>query len=185
MRLSAVIFSAVLISLFALEPAMAARSFHAPLLRHQRSHEESQTPQAPAEIREVKNNFFSISLPEGWKTQRAIHPASDRVSAEFMKDKLTRVSLNIFKSPFDGKTMAQKLAENMRKRGMEVSEPVEQDGLYVVEISKKGVNGKGWFGNADGMSASTIIFAPNLAEANELLEALHPATPGIVPKKVD
>lgn len=48
-----------------------------------------------------------------------------------MKGDFTRVALNIFKIPFTKELMAEKTAENMRKRGMEVSEPVEKDGFSV------------------------------------------------------
>lgn len=81
--------------------------------------------------------------------------------------------------------MAEKTAESMRKRGMEVSQPVEQGDFYVVDIAKNGVTGKGWFGKNGAAGASTIIFAPDLTEANELLQCLKTSVANIVPERVD
>lgn len=74
----------------------------------------------------MQNNFFSVKRPEGWKLKKPVVPVADRVSAEFMKGDFVRVSMNIFKIPFTNQLMSEKTAENMRKRDMEVSQPVEQ-----------------------------------------------------------
>lgn len=165
-----------------------ARPRHIPTMRHARQQNDAQNTvqkQQTADIREVQNSFFSITLPEGWKLEKPVVPAADRVSAVFMKGDFTRIALNIFKIPFTKELMAEKTAENMRTRGMEVSQPVEKDGFCVVDISKKGVNGKGWFGKNGGTGASTVIFAPDLTEANELLQCLKTSVPDIVPARVD
>lgn len=163
-----------------------ARPVHIPSSRHLKRHSEQNTvPQQAANIKEVQNSFFSITLPEGWKLEKPVVPAGDRISAVFMKGDFTRVALNIFKIPFTKELMAEKTAENMRKRGMEVSEPVEKDGFSVVDISRNGVSRKGWFGKNGGTGASTVIFAPDLTEANELLQCLKTSAPHIVPERVD
>lgn len=174
------IFMALLLS----ANSYAARLHHAPLLRHQQQATEQPAPQK-TDIREIDNKFFSITLPEGWKVEKPVRAISDRVSAVFRKGPNVRIALNIFSVPFTNKLMAEKTAESMRQRGMEVSEPIEQNGLYVVDISKKGVTGKGWFGSNGKIGASTIIFAPDINEANELLEALKPKIEDIIPVKVD
>ena len=102
-----------------------------------------------------------------------------------MKGDFVRVALNIFKVPFTKQLMAEKTAASMRKRGMEVSQPVEKGDFYVVDISKKGVNGKGWFGSNGSTGATTIIFAPDLTEANELLQNLKTSISSIVLERVD
>lgn len=181
-------FSAFVLGLALLAPSLGvARVHHLPAIRHQPHYAQQQpaNKSAPADIREVRNDFFSITLPEGWKLQKPVYPAPDRVSAVFMKGSGVRVALNIFSTPFTAKVMAEKTAENMRKRGMEVSQPVEKDGFYVVDIAKNGVTGKGWFANRGSTGASTILFAPDLSEANELLLALKPAVSGIVPQKAE
>lgn len=162
-----------------------ARPRHFPSARHMKQHGESSAPQQAAEIKEVQNSFFSITLPDGWKLQKPVVPVADRVSAVFMKGDFVRISLNIFQIPFTKQLMAEKTADNMRKRDMEVSDPVEEGDFYVVNISKKGVSGKGWFGKNGGTGASTIIFAPDLSEANELLQCLQTSVPGIVPARAD
>lgn len=185
MRLiSAVTF---LLAVFVSAPVFAARLHHAPILRHQTHHDanQGQQPARKPETRQLDNQYFSITLPEGWSLGRPVRPVADRVSAEFKKGSNIRISLNVFSVPFTPQLMAEKTAENMRKRGMEVSQPVERDGLYVVDISKKGVTGKGWFGGNGKTGASTIIFAPDLNEANELLEALKPKISGIIPGRVN
>lgn len=178
-------FSAVALGLALLASPVFARAPHMPTLRHLPKPNQQTTEQRPADIREVQNDFFSITLPDGWKLQKPVYPAPDRVSAVFMKGSGVRVALNIFSTPFAAKVMAEKTAENMRKHGMEVSRPVEKDGFYVVDIAKNGVTGKGWFANKGSTGASTIIFAPDLSEANELLQALKPAVSGIVPQKAE
>lgn len=179
--------AAIFLCLFAATTVSAAKLHHAPIIRHQphREAEQARQPAQKLETRELDNQYFSITLPEGWSLGRAVRPVADRVSAEFKKGNAVRVSLNVFSVPFTPQLMAEKTAENMRKRGMEVSQPVEKDGFYVVDISKKGVTGKGWFGGNGKTGASTIIFAPDLAEANELLEALKAKIPGIIPARVD
>lgn len=163
-----------------------ARVRHIPSMRHAKQQNEQNTVQTQAtDIREVQNSFFSVTLPEGWKLQKPVVPVADRVSAVFMKGDFTRISLNIFKIPFTKQLMAEKTAESMRKRDMEVSQPMEQGDFYVVDIAKNGVTGKGWFGKNGAFGASTVIFAPDLTEANELLECLKTSTPNIVPEKVD
>ncbi len=164
-----------------------ARVRHIPSMRHAKSQNEQNTvqEQQTTDIREVHNNFFSVSLPEGWKLQKPVVPVADRVSAVFMKGDFTRISLNIFKIPFTKQLMAEKTADSMRKRDMEVSRPVEEGDFYVVDIAKNGVTGKGWFGKNGAIGASTVIFAPDLTEANELLECLKTSTPHIVPEKVE
>lgn len=164
-----------------------ARPRHMPSLRHAQHQQNEQTtaPVQATDIREVENSFFSITLPEGWKLQNPVVPVSDRVSAVFMKGDFTRISLNIFKIPFDKKLMAEKTADSMRKRDMEVSDPVEKGDFYVVDIAQKGVSGKGWFGKNGATGASTIIFAPDMTEANELLQCLKTSVPNIVPARVD
>lgn len=181
-------FSSILLALVILATpcVSAASSRHMPTIRHHTSQSEQNTAQKQAtDTREIQNSFFSITLPEGWKLQKPVTPVSDRVSAVFMKGDFVRVSLNIFKIPFTKQLMAEKTADSMRKRGMEVSQPVEEGDFYVVNISKKGVSGKGWFGRNGATGASTIIFAPDLAEANELLQSLKTSISDIVPKKVD
>lgn len=164
-----------------------ARARHIPSFRHAKSQEQNTAakPQQTADIREVQNSFFSITLPEGWKLQKPVVPVADRVSAEFMKGDFTRISLNIFKIPFTNQLMAEKTADSMRQRGMEVSQPVEQGDFYVIDIAKNGVTGKGWFGKNGAYGASTVIFAPDMTEANELLQCLKTTTPNIVPASVD
>lgn len=164
-----------------------ARPRHIPTMRHakQQNTEQNTVQAQTADIREVQNSFFSITLPDGWKLQKPVVPVADRVSAVFMKGDFTRISLNIFKIPFTKQLMAEKTADSMRKRDMEVSQPVEEGDFYVVDIAKKGVTGKGWFGKNGAVGASTIIFAPDLTEANELLECLKTSTPHIVPERVD
>lgn len=164
-----------------------ARPRHIPSMRHAKSQNDQGTAQKQqtTDIREVQNNFFSVKLPEGWKLKKPVVPVADRVSAEFMKGDFVRISMNIFKIPFTNQLMAEKTAENMRKRDMEVSQPVEQGDFYVIDIAKNGVTGKGWFGKNGAYGASAIIFAPDLTEANELLECLKTSTPNIVPNRVD
>lgn len=164
-----------------------ARPRHIPSLRHaqQQQNEQTAAPAQATDIRNVENSFFSITLPEGWKLQKPVVPVSDRVSAVFMKGDFVRISLNIFKIPFDKKLMAEKTADSMRKRDMEVSQPEEKGDFYVVDIAKKGVIGKGWFGKNGATGASTIIFAPDMTEANELLQCLKTSVPNIVPERVD
>lgn len=182
------VFSSILLALVILATpcVSAARSRHMPTLRHNPHQSEQNTVQKQAtDTREVQNSFFFITLSEGWKLQNPVTPVSDRVSAVFMKGDFVRVALNIFKVPFTKQLMAEKTAANMRKRGMEVSQPVEKGDFYVVDISKKGVTGKGWFGSNGSTGATTIIFAPDLTEANELLQNLKTSISGIVPESVD
>lgn len=163
-----------------------ARVRHIPSMRHAQRQTEQNTAQTQTtDIREVQNSFFSVTLPEGWKLQKPVVPVADRVSAVFMKGDFTRISLNIFKIPFTKQLMAEKTADSMRKRDMEVSQPVEEGDFYVVDIAKNNVTGKGWFGKNGAVGASTVIFAPDLTEANELLQCLKTSTPNIVPEKVD
>lgn len=165
----------------------AARLHHAPAFRHRTHQEDSgaQAPQPAQQTREINNKYFSIVLPDGWQLRRPVNPMADRVSAEFMKGKNVRVAINIFKVPFTRQLMAEKTAENMRKRGMDVSQPVDDGKFSVVTISRDGVKGKGWFGSDGSTGASTVIFAPDLTEANELLQALKPAIPNLVPESVN
>lgn len=167
--------------------AFCARLHNLPHMSRHGLHQDEQAaaPQKSQDIREVNNQFFSIVLPEGWKLQKPVPNISSRASAVFMKGQAVRVAVDFFKSPFQAKLMAEKISQNMRKRGMDVSEPVEKNGLYVVDISKKGVSGRGYFGADGSQAASTIIFAPDISEANELLQALKPAVSGIMPESAN
>lgn len=166
--------------------AFSARPHHMPITRHAEG--ESKTTQ-PAQdnlpVKEIHNSFFSVTLPDGWRAQKTGNVAPTGANVVFKKGKKTAITLTMTKMGLNNKQVAEKTAEKMRKRGMEVSSPVENNGLYTIDISKKGVKGKAWFGKNGDITAITVIIAPELDEANELLRAIKPIAPGLVPAPVE
>lgn len=180
-----VALSTVLLSLFIMvAPSISLAAGHLPSLRHLPKSEQSNAPEPTAEIKEFDNQFFSVTLPDGWKSLRTIVPASDRVAAVFGKGDDVKVSLNIFRVPFNNKLLADKEVKSLSKKGMKVSQPVQNGAFYTIDIDDKGTKGKAWFGSSGKLRSHVTIFANNLDEANELLQNLK-AEPGLVPEKVD
>lgn len=160
----------------------AARMQHAPLLRHAEGDGAAERMPAQTAAETIKNDFFSVTLPAGWSGQETKNVAPNGANAVFKKGRLTAVTLTMTRTGADNRQIAEKTAEKMRRRGMEVSEPVEKNGFYTIDISKKRVNGKGWFGKNGDISAITIIIAPKIDEADDLLKAVRPVADGLVPR---
>lgn len=173
-----------LVSILILSPgAYAARLHHMPIT----SHAEGEHAQSPAEAqttKKIKNQFFSVSLPDGWTGQTTKNVAPSGANVVFKKGKMIAVTLTMTKTAMGIGQTAATTAEKMRKRGMDVSDPVKNDGFYTINISKKGVNGRGWFGRNGGITAITIIIAPRPEDAGELLKEIKPILPGLVPQSV-
>lgn len=177
--------STVLLSLFILAaPSTSFAAGHLPSLRHLPQNEQSNAPEPAAEIKEFDNQFFSVTLPDGWKSLRAVVPASDRVAAVFGKGDDVKVSLNIFRVPFDNKLLANKEVKSLSKKGMTVSQPVKDGAFYTIDIDDHGTKGKAWFGSSGKLRSHVTIFASDLTEANELLQNFK-AEAGLVPEKVE
>lgn len=160
--------STVLLSLCIMAaPCASFAAGHLPSLRHLPQKEQGNAPEPTAEVREFNNQFFSVTLPDGWKSLRAVMPASDRVAAAFGKGDDVKVTLNIFKVPFDNKLLADKEAKSLRKKGMEVSQPVQDGVFYVIDIDDHGKKGKGWFGKSGKLRSNFIVFASDLNEVSQ------------------
>lgn len=88
---------------------------------------------------EVKTAYFHVTIPDGWlMPQKVRDMAKDALAAIFTTDQGNiAVAFTVMKSPGDLKAIATQTAANMRKKGMDAADPVEENGLYVVQVKPK------------------------------------------------
>lgn len=130
---------------------------------------------------EVKTEFFEIKIPGGWMMPQAVRDMPNgAVAAVFaLENRQVAVAITAMEAEMDAKTIAEQTAANMRKGGMDATEPVEKDGFYVVEMqpkAKKDPNAVGMaiFGSNGKECTVTTITGTDVQKANELLGALKP-----------
>lgn len=135
---------------------------------------------------EVKTKYFSLVIPDGWLMPHSVREiANSSVSAVFAKENSRlAIAINIIKADAPAKEMAAITAANMRKTGIKTTEPVEQNGLWVMRLEGKAM-GKAWFGANNGLCSVTSIFGSDLKPANRLLESIKDAPAGLLPANVE
>ena len=141
---------------------------------------------AQKDARILENEYFSITLPAGWKM-----PAPPKkqplggISAAFVKEGSDiAVTLNFLQgADISAKIFADKMVEDMKKSGMRASKPVLENGLYKFEIDGR-ARGTAWIGSDAGVCAATLVFGNNQAEANSLLKAVKPVNRKLLPAAI-
>lgn len=133
---------------------------------------------------DIKTEFFSVRLPEGWNMPQHVkkQPGDNGISAAFVKGNLA-ITITIIKAAADARELAEEVAKNMRQSGLKTSAPTEDNGLWRIDISGR-AQGRAWFGSADALSGITLVLGPDIERANEFLSQLKPVSPGLIPKSV-
>lgn len=136
---------------------------------------------------EVSTDYFSLTIPKGWSMPVPVQKAAGgNVSALFASmSQAPAVSINVMKAPATAQQIAESTIANMKKGGMQVSDPVEKNGLWEADITQGSGKGKVWFGAADGCVAVTIITGGDLEKADELLKAMDAKVKGLFPASVN
>ena len=134
--------------------------------------------------RDVRTMFFSVTLPEGWVSPTRPQKVQNGVHAIFTKGRDISLAVTCMRGNASAKELAESTAANMRKDNMEVSEPVADGPFYVIDIKRKDITGKAWFGATGANCAVTTIFGDELAEANPLLQAIKPVQENLIPREV-
>lgn len=141
-----------------------------------------QKPQASGNT--VKTDYFSLKIPAGWIMPQPVKKQpGDGLSAAFGLEKGDCVvTLNVMKVSLPAEELATQTAANMRKTGLEVSAPKNDNGFWAFKLSGK-ANGQALFGCDSGLCAATIIMGNSAENAAELLGAIKPIKPGLFPQK--
>lgn len=131
---------------------------------------------------EVKTKYFELAIPDGWIMPQPVkQQPNDGVSAVFATEKgNVAITLNVMNVPMDAREIATQTAANMNKTGLKTTEPVENGGLWAIDIEGK-AKGKAWFGSNGKICAVTTIFGADVKLADELLKAIKTENKGLFP----
>lgn len=136
---------------------------------------------------EVSTDYFSLTIPKGWSMPMPVQKLpNDSINVMFAHmSQAPAVNLTVMKSPGTAQQMAEVTIANMKKGGMQVTDPVEKDGLWQANITQGKGKGKVWFGAADGSAAVTIVTGDDLEKADEIFKAMNVRIKGLFPTGVN
>lgn len=133
---------------------------------------------------EVRTEFFSIRLPQGWVAPHAPQKKPLGISAVFANAKTgLAVTFNVLRANMPAAELAKTTVARMRASGLKVTEPARVGNFYRVNLSGK-VGGQAWFMAKDGLCSATVILGANPADANVLLKALEAPDRSLFPAAV-
>ncbi len=105
----------------------------------------------------------------------------DGIAAVFASDDGLAVTFNIIKTDMPAERIAAQTVDNMRKSGLQASDPQKQGSLYRVNI-KGSMDGTAWFGSDGKLCSATIILGSPPENGKKLLGALKPVDPNLFPR---
>ena len=105
---------------------------------------------------EVKTDYFTLTLSDGWKLPNPVQKANGAVVAIVQyPDGKGAVSVTVTPAPLPAKDLAVQTLNNMKSGGFTVSEPVASGDSYVGEFSQQQARGVSYF-TSNGKLGSVI-----------------------------
>lgn len=140
--------------------------------------------EAPQAGQEIETPYFSVKLPRGWTMPIPVkNQQNGVVSAVFLlADGDLAITLNFVPAPVKIPEMAKAIAGDMKAKGIQTTPLRQAQGLSYMEASGN-PSGQIWFGKDGQLTAFTMMFGKDLQRASELLKALKPVAPGLLPEK--
>lgn len=133
----------------------------------------------------LSNEFFKIEIPEGWTMPNppTKQPMGGTSVAFLNSASGVAVTFNFMKIQAPAREFAMRMTQDMKGKGLKVSTPVEDNGLYKFTISGK-ASGIGWVGSDSGVCAATLIFGNDPEAALPILKAMQPVNKKLLPTAV-
>lgn len=119
---------------------------------------------------EVKTDYFTLNLPEGW-----IQPRSPQVPEGGLMvivqnpAEQSAVSIAVTPVPLPAKELAAQTFANMKAGGFTVSEPRPSGDSYVGEFSRSQTGGVSYFSSNGRLGCVVTIVGSDTAKGRELL----------------
>ena len=105
---------------------------------------------------EVKTEYFTLALSDGWTMPKPVQSANGAVVAIVQyPDGKGAVSVTVTPAPLPAKDLAVQTLNNMKSGGLTVSEPVAAGDSYVGEFSQQQARGVSYF-TSNGKLGSVI-----------------------------
>lgn len=108
---------------------------------------------------EVKTDYFTITLADGWTQSEPVQNANGTVVAIFQyPDGTGAVSIAVTSAPLSARDLADQTLNNMKSGGFTVSAPEASGDSYVGEFSRQQAKGICYF-TSNGRKGSVITIA--------------------------
>ena len=133
---------------------------------------------------EIKNEYFSVDLPEGWETVKMPQQKGvPGVTEMFANKKINcAVSVSCADTAKNAKEVAEETRAKMMKGGIKAGELVEKDGIYSYPVQRGPAKGAAYYGSNGKTLAIVTIWAGDVEKAKPFFDALKPADPALFPK---
>lgn len=161
---------------------MAQARVRAP--RHQAPQEQTQgqQPAATQQPREIKTEYFSLPLDNGWTLLKPVRSRGGSVDVILGSPRKNgAIAINVMKANMSAAEIAGNMRANMQKDGATVGELTERDGLQEFDFTRQRAKGRAWVG-ANGKAAAVVTIFGEQEMAKEVLKKLQAKEPGLFPK---
>lgn len=160
---------------------MAQARVRAP--RHSAPQEQTQAqPAATQQPREIKTEYFSLPLNDGWTLLKPVRSRGGSVDVILGSPKKNgAIAINVMKATMSAAEIAGNMRANMQKDGATVGKLEEKDGLQEFDFAKQRAMGRAWVG-ANGKAAAVVTIFGEQEMAKEVLKELQPKAAGLFPK---
>ncbi len=152
--------------------------------RHHTSQEQTQgqQPAATQQPREIRTEYFSLPLTDGWTLLKPVRAHAGSVDVILGSPKKNgAIAINVMKANMSAAEIAGNMRANMQKDGATVGELTEKDGLQEFDFTRQRAKGRAWVG-ANGKAAAVVTIFGEQEMAKEVLKKLEPKAPGLFPK---
>lgn len=132
---------------------------------------------------EVKTDYFTLTLSDGWKLPNPVQKANGAVVAIVQyPDGKGAVSVTVTPTPLPAKDLAVQTLNNMKSGGFTVSEPVASGDSYVGEFSQQQAKGVSYFTSNGKLGSVITIMGASLDAGKKMLkDNLKPADSKLFP----
>ncbi|MBQ9405810.1 MAG: hypothetical protein IJU37_03605 [Desulfovibrio sp.] len=129
---------------------------------------------------EITTPYFALSLPADWFMPKPVVEQDNVVFALFVNKKDSSVvTITVSPGTLSAREVAVMTTATLKnQQGIESSEPVEKDGLYMTTFSKSGIRGISWYGSNGSHYAVTTVMSE---QGPTLLRALKPVDSRLFP----
>ncbi|MBO4301121.1 MAG: hypothetical protein J5861_05920 [Desulfovibrio sp.] len=128
----------------------------------------------------IMTPYFTIILPEAWSMPHPVAEGDGTVFALFVnKQDGSLVTITVTPGSLSAREVAIQTTTSLkRQQGVESSQPVEQNGLYMTTFVKSGIEGTSWYGSNGKQFAVTTVMGKDGAA---LLKDLKPVDAALFP----
>ncbi len=136
----------------------------------------------PAFAEQVTTKYFTLDLPEGWTQPQPAQEGDGALMAIFQSKKDgSAVTVTVLANPLPAKDVATQTVANMKQGGVNASDPVEKDGVYMSTFSQGQGKGVSYFASNGKEFSVTTVIGPNTDTGMELLKKIKPTDAKLFP----